>query len=193
MIVGLSEFLRRTLEHADRAEVTLAEEVDYLQRYIDIQKLRERLQVSMDIPAEGVRCDTQRLIRQGIFLRACRLALLVNAGGHMTDIFAKSDPVVKQTYAAILNAVAKFGSIKADAKKTSIHLVAETGFAGVHPRRSAILLNIRSDAPIKSKRVRRVEKVSTNRYHNEMLLCSPSEVDAEVVTWLKAAHNLSVG
>ena len=111
----------------------------------------------------------------------------------MADLFAKSDPVVEKTYVAILKAVAKFGPYKADAKKTSIHLVAKTGFAGVHPRKSAVLLNIRSGAPIKSNRIRKVEKVSANRYHNEMLIGSPSEVDAEVVAWLKAAHALSLG
>jgi two-component system LytT family sensor kinase len=52
MIVGLSEFLRRALEDSHRAQVTLREEVEYLQRYIDIQKVRfgERLRVSIDIP-----------------------------------------------------------------------------------------------------------------------------------------------
>ncbi len=109
----------------------------------------------------------------------------------MSDLFAKSDSAVARTYAAILKAASKFGSVRADAKKTSIHLVAKTGFAGVHPRKSAILLNIRSDAPIKSKRIRKVEKVSAHRYHNEMLVASPSEVDAEVVAWLKAAYALS--
>ena len=113
--------------------------------------------------------------------------------GRMSDLFAKSEPTVEKTYAAILKAVSKFGPVKADAKKTSIHLVAKTGFAGVHPRKSAILLNIRSTAPIKSKRIRKVEQVSANRYHNEMLLAAPSEVDAEVVGWLKAAHALSIG
>jgi hypothetical protein len=111
----------------------------------------------------------------------------------MSDLFAKSEPIVEKTYAAILKAVSKFGPVQADAKKTSIHLVAKTGFAGVHPRKSAILLNIRSGTPIKSKRIRKVEQVSANRYHNEMLLAAPSEVDAEVVGWLKAAHALSVG
>ena len=52
MIVGLSEFLRRALEDSHRSQVTLAEEVEYLQRYLEIQKVRfgERLQVSIDIP-----------------------------------------------------------------------------------------------------------------------------------------------
>ena len=51
MIVGLSEILRRASQN-HRPEVTLAEEVEYLQRYIDIQKVRfgERLTYKVDIP-----------------------------------------------------------------------------------------------------------------------------------------------
>jgi two-component system LytT family sensor kinase len=54
MIVGLSELLRRASEDSHRAQVTLGEEVEYLQRYIDIQKIRfgDRLRVSIDIPDE---------------------------------------------------------------------------------------------------------------------------------------------
>jgi two-component system LytT family sensor kinase len=54
MIVGLSELLRRTSEDSHRAQVTLAEEVEYLERYVDIQKARfgDRLQVTTDIPTE---------------------------------------------------------------------------------------------------------------------------------------------
>ena len=107
------------------------------------------------------------------------------------SIFAKSDPAVEKTYAAILKAVCKFGDVRAEEKKTSIHLCAKTGFAGVHPRKNGVLLNIRSTTPIKSKRIRRVEKVSANRFHNEILLEGPKDVDAEVISWLKCAYALS--
>jgi uncharacterized protein DUF5655 len=107
------------------------------------------------------------------------------------SLFAKSEPNVEKTYAAILKAVSKFGDVRAEEKKTSIHLCARTGFAGVHPRKSAVLLNIRSATPIKSKRIRKVERVSANRFHNEMLLETPKEVDAELIGWLKSAHALS--
>jgi sensor histidine kinase YesM len=52
MIVGLSELLRRASQ-SQEADVTLAEEVEYLQRYVDIQKVRfeERLGYSVDVPA----------------------------------------------------------------------------------------------------------------------------------------------
>ncbi|MFO1184311.1 MAG: DUF5655 domain-containing protein [Bauldia sp.] len=111
----------------------------------------------------------------------------------MDDLFAKSEPGVRAIYDAVLKAAKRFGPVRAEEKKTSIHLVAKTGFAGVHPRKSALLLNIRSAAPIGDKRFRKVEQVSANRYHNEMLLTSAAEVDDQVVAWLKAAYDLSVG
>jgi two-component system LytT family sensor kinase len=52
MLVGLSEFLRRSSQDSQRSQVSLQEEVEYLQRYVEIQRVRfgERLQVTIDIP-----------------------------------------------------------------------------------------------------------------------------------------------
>jgi two-component system, LytTR family, sensor kinase len=74
MIVGLSEFLRRASEDSHRSQVTLAEEVEYLQRYLDIQKARfgERLQVSMDIPAELLRAQVPNLLLQPLVENAIK-------------------------------------------------------------------------------------------------------------------------
>jgi two-component system LytT family sensor kinase len=74
MIVGLSEFLRRASEDSHRSQVTLAEEVDYLQRYLDIQKARfgERLQVRMDIPAELLRAQVPNLLLQPLVENAIK-------------------------------------------------------------------------------------------------------------------------
>lgn len=108
------------------------------------------------------------------------------------EVFAKSEPVAREVYDSILAAVRKFGPVEEEEKKTSIHLVAGSGFAGVHPRKSGVLLNIRSATEIKSPRIRKVEQVSKSRFHNEMLIVSPSEVDREVVGWLRDAYQLSV-
>ena len=107
------------------------------------------------------------------------------------EAFAKSDRVAREVYDAILSAVAKFGQVDAEEKKTSIHLVAGSAFAGVHPRKSGILLNIRTGAAIASPRIRKTERVSANRFHNELLIASSKEVDAEVIGWLRDAHRLS--
>jgi hypothetical protein len=107
----------------------------------------------------------------------------------MSELF---DPAARKVYDAILAATARFGGVKADPKKTSVHLVAAgSAFAGVHPRKGAILLNIRTDAPIRSERIRKLERVSAKRFHNEMLIDTPAGVDGEVVGWLKSAYALS--
>jgi two-component system, LytTR family, sensor kinase len=74
MIVGLSEFLRRASEDSHRSQVTLAEEVEYLQRYIDIQKVRfgERLRVSVDIPADLLDVQVPNLLLQPLVENAIK-------------------------------------------------------------------------------------------------------------------------
>jgi len=52
MLVGLSEFLRRSSQDSHRSQVSLQEEIEYLQRYLEIQQVRfgERLKIAIDIP-----------------------------------------------------------------------------------------------------------------------------------------------
>ena len=83
MIVGLSEFLRRASEDSHRAQVTLAEEVEYLQRYLDIQKLRfgERLQVSVVIPGELLRAQVPNLLLQPLVENAIKHGIAKRLAG----------------------------------------------------------------------------------------------------------------
>ena len=105
-------------------------------------------------------------------------------------LFAKSEPGEVAIYEAILKATKRFGAVAVEPKKTSIHLVAGSAFAGVHPRKSGILLNIRTTAPIRSPRIRKTEQVSANRCHNELLLSAPGDVDSELTEWLRCAYAL---
>ena len=83
MIVGLSEFLRRASEDSHRSQVTLAEEVEYLQRYLDLQKVRfgERLQASVDIPAELLRAQVPNLLLQPLVENAIKHGIAKRAAG----------------------------------------------------------------------------------------------------------------
>ncbi|HEY7642368.1 MAG TPA: histidine kinase [Steroidobacteraceae bacterium] len=74
MIVGLSEFLRRASQDQHRSQVTLAEEVEYLQRYVDIQQVRfgERLRVSVDIPADLLDAQVPSLLLQPLVENAIK-------------------------------------------------------------------------------------------------------------------------
>jgi len=83
MIVGLSEFLRRASEDSHRSQVTLAEEVEYLRRYLDLQKVRfgDRLQVSVDIPAELSRARVPNLLLQPLVENAIKHGIAKRVAG----------------------------------------------------------------------------------------------------------------
>lgn len=106
-------------------------------------------------------------------------------------LFTNKEPQVRAAYDRVVAALAKFGPVKIEPKKTSIHLVRETSFAGAHPRKAWLDLTIRSDAPLKGPRIRAQEQVSKNRWHQDVRLKSPKDVDAELVAWLKAAYALA--
>jgi LytS/YehU family sensor histidine kinase len=83
MIVGLSEFLRRASEDSHRPQVSLAEEVEYLQRYLDIQKVRfgDRLQVSVDIPPELLHALVPSLLLQPLVENAIKHGIAKRVAG----------------------------------------------------------------------------------------------------------------
>jgi two-component system LytT family sensor kinase len=83
MLVGLSEFLRRSSEDSHRSQVALQEEVEYLQRYVDIQKARfgERLQVTLDIPAELLRAQVPNLLLQPLVENAIKHGIAKSVAG----------------------------------------------------------------------------------------------------------------
>ena len=77
--------------------------------------------------------------------------------------------------------------------ETSIHLVARTAFAGVATKRSALILTLKSAKDIRSPRIEKREQVSANRWHVEIRLAKPSDVDRQLRTWLGFAYALASG
>ena len=102
-----------------------------------------------------------------------------------------NDPAASALYAAIIAALTDLGPFEVEAKKTSLHITNGRAFLGVHPRRGALLLNIVTTEQLHSPRVRKAEHVSANRWHNEVLLAGPSELDSELRGWLAGAYALT--
>jgi len=109
----------------------------------------------------------------------------------LSQHFDDKEPVVKSIYDRILKEARKFGKVVEEPKKTSIHLVNKSAFAGVATRKSALILNIKSAAPIQHARIKKSEQVSASRFHQEVKLVSPEEVDSTLIAWLKDAYTLS--
>ena len=105
--------------------------------------------------------------------------------------FENKDLVVKSIYDRILKASRGFGRVTEEPKKTSIHLVNKSAFAGIATRKNALILNIKSSAPIKHERIAKSEQLSVTRFHQEVKLTSPDEVDRVLIGWLKHAYDIS--
>jgi uncharacterized protein DUF5655 len=105
--------------------------------------------------------------------------------------FAKHDPAVLATYRRLLETARAFGPVDEEAKKTSIHLVRRTAFAGVTTRRSALILTLKSANDIRSPRIEKREQASAHRWHVQIRLEKPADVDRQLTGWLNAAYQLA--
>jgi anti-sigma regulatory factor (Ser/Thr protein kinase) len=77
MLVSLSELLRIALSSSNRQEIPLREEMDFLGRYLAIQKMRfgERLQVTEEIEPAAMDCLVPALLLQPLVENAIRHGL----------------------------------------------------------------------------------------------------------------------
>jgi hypothetical protein len=114
-----------------------------------------------------------------------------NNGFSVKSHFENKDTIVRQIYDRLLKGTGKFGRVVEDPKKTSIHLVNKTAFAGVATRKTAIILTVKSDRKLSSPRIHKSEQTSASRFHHETKLTSPADVDGELLKWLKDAYVLS--
>lgn len=116
MIAALSDFLRRTLEDSGRQQVRLHEEIDFLQKYLDIQKVRfgDRLRLSLDIPQEILPAQVPSLILQLMVENAVKHGISKLASGGAIRIAAsRSNGMLR------LNVYNDGPSLPADWEKTN--------------------------------------------------------------------------
>jgi len=90
MIAELSDFMRRVLEDSTRQEVPLGEEMEFAQKYLEIQKVRfaERLQLSVDVPSELLLAQVPTLILQPMVENAIKHGIAKRAQGGAIRIAA---------------------------------------------------------------------------------------------------------
>jgi two-component system LytT family sensor kinase len=94
MIAGLSDFLRRLFEDSTRQQSPLGEEVEFAQKYLDIQKVRfvERLQFTVDVPRDLLLAQVPTLILQLMVENAIKHGIAKRAqGGAIRIAASRSD------------------------------------------------------------------------------------------------------
>lgn len=105
--------------------------------------------------------------------------------------FSSAVADVRATYDAVLKAARGLGKVREEPKKTSIHLVRRSAFAGIATRRDSLILTLKASTALSSPRVERSQQTSTNRWHHEVRLRTPSDVDQELRVWLERAYELA--
>jgi sensor histidine kinase YesM len=93
MIAGLSDLLRRVLDDSGKQEVSLGEEMEFLETYLEIQKTRfaERLRLSVDVPKEFLSASVPSLILQPMVENAIEHGIEKRAAGGFLRIAAVRD------------------------------------------------------------------------------------------------------
>jgi hypothetical protein len=111
-------------------------------------------------------------------------------GDALEDITARE--ASRAVYAALVETLDGMGPYQVEVKKTSLHISRDRAFLGVHPRSTGLLVTIVTTSPLGSPRVRKSERISANRCHNEVLLSSADDVDDDVRRWIGQAYALTM-
>jgi len=104
---------------------------------------------------------------------------------------SSSEPEVQALYRALVLFCRGLGPFSVEEKKTSIHLVRKSAFAGVHPRRKHLVLTVKSALAISNSRIFKSEHVSKSRWHHEIKLIEPSDLNPELLAWLRDGYDIS--
>ena len=91
VLARLGDLLRYSLHNVGVQEVTLREEIDFLQRYLEIEQARfgDRLKVRIAVEPEVLDCKVPNLILQPLVENSIRYAVAPRASGGCIDISAR--------------------------------------------------------------------------------------------------------
>ena len=93
MLAELSDFLRLTLERDDEAEVPLADEVEFVRRYLAIEQVRfgDRLRVAVDVEPGVLAAPVPALVLQPLVENAVKYAVAPREAGGRIAVEARRD------------------------------------------------------------------------------------------------------
>jgi two-component system LytT family sensor kinase len=102
MLSRVSDFLRLTLTAPVKDEVALADEIDYIRRYLDIERVRfgDRLRTELDIAADAWEASVPAFVLQPLIENAVRYAVAPReAGGSIVIEATRSGDLLRVSVA----------------------------------------------------------------------------------------------
>jgi hypothetical protein len=111
---------------------------------------------------------------------------------HMVDLgehFAQADPIVRETFVALVEAVEANGPLTINATRSRITFQTRMRFGGVdRPRNALLSANFVLTRAIADERLARVDHVPPYYYVHRLRLEAPEAVDPQVERWFAEAH-----
>ena len=104
--------------------------------------------------------------------------------------FKGKNPLAMEIYNALVAQLRRFGEFRVDAVKTSINLIHKYHFGSVTVQDEGLRLGFVSDEPIRSSRIVQTQELGPSRVGHSVKLHKASDVDGELLDWLRTAHAL---
>ena len=102
----------------------------------------------------------------------------------------RTSPEVRATFEALRSALGRIGPCEIVPLKTMLTIRVAGNLAGVTLRRSRIDLGFFLAERVGGARIRRVERISPSKLAHHVHLSAPSDVDDELVAWLREAYRI---
>jgi hypothetical protein len=106
----------------------------------------------------------------------------------LEPLFARSDPVVRETFDAVVRAARGVGPLTVVPEKTRVALQVRMSFAAFTPRRRWLDGHVVLARRVEHPRFRSIDTYSPRNHVHTFRLSSPDDVDADVAAWLSEAY-----
>jgi hypothetical protein len=101
---------------------------------------------------------------------------------------ARASTDVKNTVAALQDALAAIGPHATVPVKTMVLFRATANFAGLVVRRDRVHLEFVLPRALESARIHKRDSLGPRRYTHHVRLVSPADIDRELVSWLRESY-----
>ena len=102
--------------------------------------------------------------------------------------FEGKDPRLKELFNHLCRELRKFGPLRIDAVGSGINLIPKHHMGGVRVLKDRLHIGFLVSHPIENPRIARNQQVGPSAFTHAVTLTDKSELDAELLSWLKEAY-----
>jgi len=106
------------------------------------------------------------------------------------DHFKNKPPIIKTTFNKLITRVNKITPVTVHVLKSAIYLKTSSTFVEIKPKREYLLIAFYLNKEVKDLPISKVIRLSKNRFVHEIHLQDPSDINKQVIDFLKESYKL---